>query len=118
MFGLPRNVDLSFFVDRAVSQVCFGAHDLILNFSDELSVSVTSLIEFKDAKGEAVRSEDFREVASALVSLIDRTVVSVNGEMDGTLDLIFDNGARLSIFDRYKQYESYVIKHRETLIVV
>lgn len=118
MFGLPSDIDLTFFQKQRLIQICFGANDLQLHFDEKASVSITSLIRFKSALGDYSETEDYRQLAGVLVTLLDQTVKSARGEKDGTLELVFESGVSLTVFDNTEHYESYMITHGDTQIVV
>ena len=118
MYGLPRNIDLTFFDHRALIQVCFGAHDLILRFDEGISVLVTSSVGYTASSGDARVFITVHEAASALFSLLNHSIVSAKGDERGTLVIMFDDGGTVFIYDDSKQFESYVITNGEQVIVV
>jgi Family of unknown function (DUF6188) len=117
MYGLPHDIDLAFFIQQTLLQVCIGACDLILNF-EGVSVTVTSSVGFADSTGAFRRYDDFPRAASDLVTLLNQSVTSAEGDNAGTLTLRFDGAATLSIYDDSKQYESYTVKNGAQIIVV
>jgi hypothetical protein len=116
MYGLPRGIDLSFFQQKSLLQVCFGLHDLILNF-DDVSVTVTSSIGISDS-ATTQNCENFLQAAGPLTALLERRVTSASGDTAGTLKLDFDNDKSLFIYDDSRKYESYTIRYADKLIVV
>jgi hypothetical protein len=118
MYGLPKEIDLSFLVGRELLQVCFGRHDLNLNFDRNVHISVTSCIGYSGVQGDLCRQEDFAAASQFLTSLLSQTVLSVKGDDEGTLVLIFSGGPELFVYDNSKQYESYTIQHGEQIVVV
>jgi hypothetical protein len=118
MYGLPKNLDLGFFDRKVLLQVCFGAHDLILNFDGGLSIAISSSIGFTRPDIRASRHANFRDAAGTLLTLINRQLVSAGTDGRGTLILSFEQGETISIYDDSSQYESYTIKNRDQLIVV
>ncbi len=118
MYGLSPNIDLSFLSHQMLIQVCIGAHDLLLHFGADVSISVTSSVGCTDSSGTSHKYADFRQAAAHVAALIDQTVVSVEGNESGTLTLGFDGGGVLVVFDDSKEYESYTIKHGDRVIVV
>ena len=118
MYGLKPDLDLSFFAGRYLSQICIGVADCILNFDDELTILVTSAIGYLDTKDAYFRGEDFRKAFPHIACLLNKTVSHAQGTPDGTLQIYFRDAGRLDIFDDSKQFESYVISHKEKRIVV
>jgi hypothetical protein len=130
MYGLPRDIDLGFFKGKTLLQACFGAHDLILyfegevkleggiNLEGEVSVTVTSLLGCQDSGGRIQKYDDFRIAVPAVLALLNQTVLTAEGDEEGTLTLKFDGNGILAIYDDSKEFESYTIKCGERLIVV
>jgi hypothetical protein len=118
MYRLPHDVDLSFFCNRTLFQVCIGANEMILNFGEGLSITVTSSIGWTGRTGAHDTYEDFSKAASAIVTLLDDLVTSAHGDAKGTLSLNFHSGIKLEFYDNSDQYESYLIKNGDKLIVV
>ncbi len=118
MYGLPRDVDLAFFIGKTLLQVCIGAHDLILNFDGDVSVTVTSAVACRGSNASIEKYSDFREAAYAVAALLNHSVISAEGDDAGTLAITFDGGEVLFIYDDSREYESYTITSDGGLIVV
>ena len=118
MYGLPPNIDLSFFVEKTLLQVCFGRHDLILHFDENVSITITSSIGFSSPNGDIQQNEDFYLMANIILQLLEKKIVSVLTNTEGTLILCFENGFDLVVYDDSAYYESYVIRNGEKLIIV
>ena len=118
MFGLSPDTDLNFFVGRTLIQICIGENDLILNFSENVSISMMSSIRLTTPKLANNIFEDFKIASSAIVKLLGQSIKHAAGTSEGTLTLEFNDGDCLTIFDDSKQYESYTIRHNDQLIVV
>ena len=118
MYGLPKGMNLTFFDQRTLIQVCIGGHDLILNFDGGISVTITSSIAIVGLAAAYERYDDFREAGSRLVKLIDLKVEGAGAEGAGTLKIRFAGDETLFIFDDSEQYESYTIRNGDQLTVV
>jgi hypothetical protein len=118
MYGLPKAIDLGFFLSRSIVQVCVGENDLVLHFDGSLRISVTSGVGCLAPDGEFRDFTDFREAAPSLFALLNKAVVSWEATEDGRLTLKFDGGGRLAIYDDSAQFESYVITNGSQVIVV
>ncbi len=118
MYGLPHNINLGFFDGKTLVQVCFGVHDLILNFDDDVSITVTSSLGYVDSSNNIHQHDDFRQIAVIVLALLNQSVLSAEGNDKGTLTLKFDGGGMLTIYDNSKKYESYTIKNGEQMIIV
>ena|SRR6266480_5741145 len=118
MYGLPKDLDLSFLHGKELLQVCIGMHQVILNLEDQVTISVESEYAHRAKNGEAIRYKDCRLSASMLCSLLGFSIITASGKPDGTLTLRFSNEELLEIFDDSKEFESYQIKQGPRLIVV
>jgi len=118
MNRLPPDLDLSFFKDKPLIQICVGANELILNFDDSLSITVTSRIGFTGLLGAHDTYEDFPRAAPAVVVLLNDIVVTAEGDSTGTLTLTFRSGIKLAFYDTSDRFESYLVKNGDDVIVV
>ena len=118
MYKLPKDIKLDFFIGKTLFSIDISVHSLIFRFDDGLTVTVMSSIGYVDSTGKTNQSENFCEIIATLVKLLNQSVVSAEGDESGTLKLEFDNGGKLEIYDDSKQFESYVIKNGEQIIVV
>jgi hypothetical protein len=118
MYGLSADVDLSFFIDVSLIQICLGSHQIAFNFDEDVSITVEGDMGIRiPPAGERVVG-DFREVIYDLAMLIERSVIRVASQPGGTLVLSFDNGWLLKIYDSSQHYESYQIRHGSEMFIV
>lgn len=68
------------------------------------------------ALGERIKEAP--TAGAALLALLGATITSASGTADGTLTLEWSDKRRLTIFDSWRQYESYTITSGDRLIVV
>lgn len=118
MYKLPQDEELSFLLNKTLLQVCIGLNDLILNFDDQIVITITSCLGIISCSGNLVIHESFINSASDVLSLIGREITLVSGDAKGTLTLLFDNGVSLCAYDDSQEYESYTIRNGNKLIVV
>ena len=119
MYGLPRDVDLSFVVGKTVELVSFSQNTVFLAFDGDVSLTITSSFEFyRRADDEEATVQTVPVKQSDLMHLLGRQVEGAAGVVDGTLTLKFCGGARLRCFDDSANYESYRIAHGDHEIVV
>jgi hypothetical protein len=124
MYGLSRDLDLSFFVGKRLNFVTFSVNTISFGFDDRVSITLESSYQHQqpgDIKNHAigcVQSVPARD--SGLMSLIDRIVVAAtaNEEESGTLSLVFDDGQVLKCFEKPVPYESYSFTDGEQEYVV
>ncbi len=117
-YGLKPNVDLEFVKHKGLQQVCVGFGELVLNFDQNLRIIITSAIGLELEKKKRQTYEDFRQAVAAVSSLMGNEIKTVEPNTDGTLKLTFEGGQVLTLFDDSKEYESYVIKCGDKIVVV
>ena len=118
MYGLPPNVDLSFFQRRILIQVCFGAHDLILSLDGHTTLSISSCVGCADPSGNIQKHTAFSDAAPVLLKLLNCSIANAAGDESGTLSLRFTNGIVVAAYDDSDVFESYTIRNGDQLIVV
>ncbi len=120
MYGLKTDVDLSPLKHKRLIQICFGAHDLILNFEDEYSILVTSTIRLRFDKIETyLEANDFSSMATALMSIVNCQITDVCVVDSQTLKLVFSGASiSLELVDDCANYESFTISGPDLRVVV
>jgi hypothetical protein len=120
MYGLDRNIDLSFLKDREVTHVTIGVYQVIFGFDENVSISVEGGFSYSDGSDESVWKPEpgTSDVAARSVALLGARRDSFKGHENGTLELAFSNGHCLTIPDSSEQYESYQIERPGKTIVV
>jgi hypothetical protein len=110
MYGLNPDLDLSFFHERRLDQVCVGEYDTRLNFDEDVSIGLQS--EFTlDGQRNGPRDGHILHVLLALQVREARRA--------GRGDLVLDFGSHvLVVHDSYDRYESYTITNGADLTVV
>lgn len=118
MYGLNKEVDLSFFLGNELIQVCIGLHQLILNFSGDISISIECEF-FHLSKGRALnKSSELLDSARSLLSTLGCCVTDINNLGNGNLEIKLSNGDIIQINDSNEDYESYsIITPNENIIV-
>jgi hypothetical protein len=118
MNGLPNNINLDFFHGQTLLQICVGANEMIWNFDGYVSIIVTSSFACTPVGGARHGYDDFRSAVGDVAYLVHEIVKSAKGTPDGTLTLEFGDGSRIELYDDSKQFESYVIRNGDEVIVV
>ena len=122
MYGLPKDLDLSFFVAKRLDQVSFAQSVIHLLFDDK--VSVTLMCSFQHQRNQDIEQHRLGVIQSVpvthstLMQLVGRSVVSATGDDEGTLSLVFDDGQVLRCLENRSPYESYNFTDGEHLYVV
>lgn len=120
MYGLKKEIDLSFLNGRELIQVAIGLYQISFRFDEDVAISVEGEFCYFDGQAESTWKAETAaaQIASRTVSLLGSTIRSYAGREDGTLSLVFSNGQRLTILDSSKEYESYDITRPGVTIVV
>lgn len=108
MYGLKKNIDLSFLIGREVIQVAIGMFQVQFHFDKEATISVESEFEYVSNGNPSRWSPGAPAAAAPALRLMGSAIQDVKGAEDGTHSVTFLNGDRLIVKDN-KQYESYTI---------
>ena len=120
MYGLKKEIDLSFLAGRELIQLAIGVYQVQFGFDEDVRISVESEFRYFDEQTEWIwRPEPgSSSIAARAVALLGATIESFGSNIDGTLTLAFSNQHRLTILDSSKEYESYDITRPGQTIVV
>jgi hypothetical protein len=120
LYGLSKNIDVSFLAGRQVEQIAIGVYQIQFGFDEDVIISVQSQFVYFDGQQEWTwkPEPDATHTAARTVALLAATIRSFESQENGTLFLVFSNGHRLSIFDSSKEHESYGITRPGQSIVV
>lgn len=118
MYGLPPDADLSFLVGAALLQVCIGENEVILNLDLDISIMVSSVVQVVSPDGAAEQHDQPAVIGVSILGLVGKTITDAHGDESGTTALRWENGQVIRILDSWKEYESYTIRHGETVLVV
>jgi len=116
MYGLPSDFDSSFFIGRALVQVCFSSNQVSFLFEGDIGVIVEGSF---CHKGDGIEGMYKIPVTTCgVMRLSGLTVRTATSSVDGTLSLGFDEGQALTFHDDSANYESYHIRRGESEIHV
>jgi hypothetical protein len=122
MYGLPKDLNLSFFVGKRLDQVSFAQSVIFFFFDDKVSITLESSFQHQMRQDvENLRFGVMQSVPvahSTLMQLVGHSVVSASGDDEGTLKLTFDDGQVLGCIEHRSPYESYNFTDGEHLYVV
>ena len=120
MYGLKKEIDLSFLNGRELIQIAIGLYHISFRFDEDVAISVEEEFRYFDGQTERVWESEAgaAQIATRTVSLLGATIQNFEGREDGTLILTFSNGHRLTIPDSSKEYESYAITLPGRTIVI
>lgn len=117
LYRLPQDIDLSFLVGADLLQVCVGSNEVILNFSDDIRITMLSEFLIREPGGE---QKSCREVGDGVLFLIGRlneVITTAHRTNDGGLKIVFSSEAVLEISDQSDEFESFWINHRDKQII-
>lgn len=117
MYGLDKKTDLSFLKDKRLIQICFGMHQLILNFDEGVSIMVEGKIDFL-GENQSTHREVSPVEPGPLMSLLNHSIETLKVMDEGTLELTFTNRSTLKLYDSNPDTESYQIGSQSGTIVV
>jgi Family of unknown function (DUF6188) len=122
MYGLPEDLDLSFFVGKRLDTIAFAEFVIHFNFEGNVSVTLESSFQHQrrlDVEKNWFGVQQSLPVAhSGLMQLVGRSVVSAVGDKEGTLTLSFDDGQVLCFFEHRSPSESYEFTDGEHYFIV
>jgi hypothetical protein len=114
MYGLEKNIDLSFLTNKDLLQIAVSQFQITLYFSDEVTVSIEGNFQHNNQ----INTNKSPNNASSLLDLLGSKTIEVENSGDGSIKISFSNGDVLNIFDSNKEYESYQLVNRKVVIVV
>ena len=123
MYGLPKDLDLSFFIGKTLNSVAFAVNVIHLNFDDGVSINLESSFQHLHELDVANRQlgtiqSVYLIQLSSLMQLAGKAVVAAAGKEDGKLKLTFDNGHVLYCRDDTEGYECYNFTDGQRLWIV
>jgi hypothetical protein len=118
MYRLSTSEDLAFFSGIGLLQVCAGKNELILNFDNNVRLTILSDFAVQVAGGTLQRFDDAVEGSKVVIGLLHDSVTEARATKDGDLSIRFNSGASMLVFDTSSNYESFLIRHGALEIVV
>ena len=109
MYGLPDNINLDFLKGKELLQVCVGFNDLILNFDENIVLSITSKCRY-ECSVKSMDIDNYTSSASLICSMLGKKIIDASSKDGKHLVVKFDNECQLIIYDDSEYYESYLIK--------
>ena len=100
-----------------IIQICIGLYQIILNVSDDISISIESNFSVIDAVGtkEVVNPPYHR--SSAILMLLDKNLLGASFVESGNLVLTFSDGFKIEIEKGDQEYESFQISKGDNFVV-
>jgi hypothetical protein len=117
MYGLPKDINLSFLQNRRLDQICFGLYQVQFNFDENIKIHVNTHVRiafsYTDATGAVFEMKTAASATVLVDKLIGKTLTETNSSEDGTLQITFNSGEKLIFYDNNNGYESYEILNRD-----
>ena len=119
MYGIDQTQSFDFMKKKELEQVCIGQYQVILHFTDDLSISADCLMRLSGPDGTSVDIYgDNCSLSRNTTCLLGSSIVSVNSVDKEELSILFSNDYTLSIIDSNKKYESFSIVINDDWIIV
>lgn len=109
MYGIPEHTDFGFLAGKELSQVCIGAHQLVLNFWPDVTISVEGEFIHLKPGVELMEEVDLPRRSAGLVSLLGSRVDAALVRGTKILRLEFSNAEVLELHDNSEAYESFQV---------
>jgi hypothetical protein len=118
MYKIDPNESFGFLINCEVSQICYGLYDILLNLSNNVSISIESKLRLHH--GESVLEIEPGQFnnASDLNKLIGCTISEANIIGDKELRIRFSSGSELALLDTKEHFESFSISSPKGDIIV
>jgi hypothetical protein len=112
MYGLSKDLDLSFFVGKTLHSITFASNIIHFDFGDGVTVALESYYQHQQKQDVDHHRIGTAQAASgcqtsSLMRLLEHLVVSAQAVDEHTLTLTFDNEDSLSFIETPGPYECY-----------
>jgi hypothetical protein len=119
MYKINKNISFEFLKGKELLQICVGKYQMIFNFEDSISVSIESKFILKLSHDYYERWESSsKDIPIRTFELLNHKIVDVFIPNEMTLQLIFENGDEMMIYDSKDNYESFQVTHKAGCIIV
>ena len=118
MYGLDKNQKLSFLESKELQQVCIGQYQVVLNFTDQISIAMECEYEIESNDQKERGESRIPESAKSLLKLVGSGILNASNLGMGCLQIEFARGIILRIYDSNENAESYEIISPEGSIIV
>ena len=119
MYKINKNISFDFLKGKMLQQICIGKYQMIFNFEDSVSVSIESKFTLKLSHDYYEQWESSsKNIPIRIFGLLDQKIVDVFVPNEMTLQLLFENGDEMMIYDSNNNYESFQVTHKTDTIIV
>ncbi len=113
MYGLSKDKDLGFMLNKDLLQVCVGLHEVILNFDGDMSILTQCTFEVIAEVFSPGGTPNSQQAAlgspSSFLPLLGAKIVAVENVGDQRLILRFSEGTTVILHEDNSNFESYQI---------
>jgi hypothetical protein len=113
MYGLNKNEDLEFLLNRTLEQVCIGKYDAQMNFHEWANISFMGAVTI-----DGHFFESPREAGPFLLKSLGSSILKLMNPGDGNLTIIFSSGQTITLNEDNQHHESYNISSAHRNIIV
>jgi hypothetical protein len=121
MHRLHNHAVLELLNGKQLEMLCFAPYSLYFHFSEHIMLTIEGEFQhvFRENGKKKLQQYLFPITTSELPRLLSEQVQSVEmASSDGSLQLRFSNGDRLTIYGGSSPYESFRIKHNGAELIV
>ena len=119
MYKLNSSEHLNYLVGKELIQVCVGLYQVILRFTDELSISIECLYKITNEEdGSIDASGDNPHATINFVDFLGYSIESIHLKSDHELAINFSNNWSLILIADHENTESFVITGKTFQIVI
>ena len=115
MHGVKDCPQIRSLVNSLLLQVCFGENELIMNFDNEISMTIMVYIGIQANNYKPVHHN---LISSFLTSLIGTRISRVLVVDEDTLKIVFEGEKVLHLSDESRYYESILVKLPNSTLVI
>jgi hypothetical protein len=105
-YGFPSNA----FAGARVEHVSFSANTIHIAFDKDVSLTIDSGFEYRGADGAQIEQGEPPVTDSRLMSLIDLAVAKSSVDVNGNIELHFDDERVLRVLNDRVNYECYHVQ--------
>lgn len=124
MYGLSKDIDLSFLVGKELQSVCVAFCTVQLHFDGNTGIGVEGRFAHQvgtktfEWNSDIPHTKKMTSAAASVFGLLATSIVSVKVKRDGTLRLSFSNKNELTLYDETPMYQAYRIWNNDNPMIV
>lgn len=116
MYDLDKNTDTTPLIGKVLIQICVGLYQLIMNFDNDLTISVESQLIYR-YDGNEVIIDSYPEKCHCLMTLIGKKIQNAAIRDKQSLVLVFNGKEELEVIDSNEEFESFQVTGQDIDII-